>query len=94
MQKEKEQLSTFGFGYSKTLLKHLQFSHQTTSAKRTSLRCFCLCKHLVTYAEPESQQRLFRGQVSTVSVALLSIPSDCHLCTLHSQQQLATAIQI
>lgn len=94
MHREKEQLSTFGSGYYKTLLKYLQFSHKTTSAKRTSLWCFCSCKHIVTYAEPESQQCLFRGQVSTASVALLSIPSDSHLCTLHSQQQLASAIHI
>lgn len=34
------------------------------------------------------------GDKFTIPVALLSIPSDSHLCTLHSQHQLATSIQI
>lgn len=46
-----------------------------------------------TYAEPKSQQWLLREQVDKPAV-LLSIPSDSHLCTLHSQHQLASAIQI
>lgn len=34
------------------------------------------------------------GQVRTVPVALPSIPSDSHLCTLHSRHQRASSIQI
>lgn len=36
----------------------------------------------------------YLGDKFTIPVALLSIPSDSHLCTLHSQHQLATSIQI
>lgn len=36
----------------------------------------------------------YLGDKFTVPVVLLSIPSDSHLCTLHSQHQLATSIQI
>lgn len=36
----------------------------------------------------------YLGDKSIIPVALLSIPSDSHLCTLHSQHQLATSIQI
>lgn len=36
----------------------------------------------------------YLGDKFTVAVVLLSIPSDSHLCTLHSQHQLATSIQI
>lgn len=36
----------------------------------------------------------YLGDKFTIPVALLSIPSDSHLCTLHSQHQLATYIQI
>lgn len=36
----------------------------------------------------------YLGDKFTTSVALRSILSDSHLCTLHSQHQLATTIQI
>lgn len=36
----------------------------------------------------------YLGDKFTISVALRSILSDSHLCTLHSQHQLATTIQI
>lgn len=36
----------------------------------------------------------YLGDKFTIPVALLSIPSDSHLCTLHSQHQLASSIHI
>lgn len=36
----------------------------------------------------------YLGDKFTVPVVLLSIPSDSHLCTLHSEHQLATSFQI